>query len=152
MRKYIHYGNNNFEMGKFNEIRNTSRKNWNKPIGGLWACDVNSQLSWLSWCKEEEFTYTDFTKSFCFLLSKSCRLLKVDNIEVLKEKGLFPKNYDYKKPFLDYIFFDFEQIKKSYDAIEVLISRDERLYYTFYGWDCDSILIMNPDVISIINP
>ena len=42
---------------------------------------------------------------------------------------------------------DFEKLAQEYDAIEVLISGDPGLYYELYGWDCDSILIMNPEII-----
>lgn len=38
-------------------------------------------------------------------------------------------------------------MSKDYDAVEVLISEDRRLYQQLYGWDCDSILIMNPDIV-----
>ena len=45
---------------------------------------------------------------------------------------------------------DFEKLASRYDAIEVLISKDGRLYSALYGWDCDSILILNPNVIITI--
>ena len=42
---------------------------------------------------------------------------------------------------------DFEQLRKDgWDAVEVEIGR---LYWQLYGWDCDSILIMNPEVIVV---
>lgn len=43
--------------------------------------------------------------------------------------------------------YDFEKLSEEYDVIEVLISEDHRLYHMFYGWDCDSIVIMNPNII-----
>lgn len=46
-----------------------------------------------------------------------------------------------------FIALDFEEIKKEYDAIEVLISEDDQLYWDLYGWDCDSLLILNKDII-----
>ena len=45
------------------------------------------------------------------------------------------------------IFLDFEKLSKEYDAIEVNISECRDLYYSLCGWDCDSILIMNSDII-----
>ncbi|MFR3519297.1 MAG: hypothetical protein ACLTT4_12785 [Coprobacillus cateniformis] len=42
---------------------------------------------------------------------------------------------------------DFEELKRQYDAIEVNISNDYGLYWKLYGWDCDSILVMNSDVV-----
>ena len=42
---------------------------------------------------------------------------------------------------------DFEKLAETYDAIEVSISDDFELYYQLYGWDCNSIVIMNPKII-----
>lgn len=50
---------------------------------------------------------------------------------------------------LDDIFPDFENmLKNGIDAIQLNLSDGNyELYFPLYGWDCDSILIMNPDVI-----
>jgi hypothetical protein len=45
---------------------------------------------------------------------------------------------------------DFEKLARDYDAVEILAGSNVDLYYAFYGWDCDSILIMNPYVIKEI--
>ena len=52
---------------------------------------------------------------------------------------------------------DFELLTYEYDAIELHLSEDnsrgdfmECLYWVLYGWDCDSILIMNPDVVEVL--
>ena len=49
--------------------------------------------------------------------------------------------------FSSWILLDFEKLAETYDAVEVSISSDFDLYYKLYGWDCDSIVIMNPDVV-----
>ena len=43
---------------------------------------------------------------------------------------------------------DFEKLAEQYDAIKVSISSDYRLYRALTGWDCDSILIMTPDIVN----
>ena len=49
---------------------------------------------------------------------------------------------------VEWVFIDFEKLaEQGWDAVEVKISNDMRLYWALYGWDCDSILIMNPDVV-----
>ena len=50
---------------------------------------------------------------------------------------------------LDMVYLDFEAIALKYDAIEVNISNDWKLYDALYGWDCDSILVMNKKIIEI---
>ena len=48
-------------------------------------------------------------------------------------------------------FPDFEKlVSDGVDAIEFFISDDNKLYWDLYGWDCDSILIMNPNIIKLI--
>ncbi len=52
-----------------------------------------------------------------------------------------------------WITLDFEELSKSYDGIELHLSEEETedifngLYWKLYGWDCDSILIFNKDII-----
>ena len=41
------------------------------------------------------------------------------------------------------------QIENGIDAIEFNISNDWDLYMALYGWDCDSILILNPNIIEM---
>lgn len=43
---------------------------------------------------------------------------------------------------------DFEKLKSlGCDALEIFAGSNRTLYDLFYGWDCDSILILNKDVI-----
>lgn len=51
---------------------------------------------------------------------------------------------------------DFEKAAKIYDGIQLHLSDEIRdrydagLYARLYGWDCDSLLVMNPDIIEEI--
>lgn len=42
--------------------------------------------------------------------------------------------------------YDFERIAKEYDVIDFKIGE---LYMALYGWDVDSIVVLNPDVIKV---
>ena len=72
----------------------------------------------------------------------------------LKYKNLMQKNNNIQKTDLSLTCLktvDFEQlIANRIDAIEFNLSNDWGLYMALYGWDCDSTLILNPDVIKII--
>ena len=140
---YIHYGHKQFNNDLFNEIKN---RDWVKPDGGLWASNINAEYGWKDWCEANDFRECKEENSFTFRIKNGFKILKIDNIKILKE---LPKaNIPYK---FSWVTLDFEKIKKEYDAIEVLISKDYRLYYQLYGWDCDSLLVLNKNCIEILN-
>lgn len=145
MDKYIHYGHTVFDINLFCPIKN--RTMFSKPFGGFWASKVNALYGWKDWCENENFCECSEKQSVIFTLSDSAKILTINSIKDLEE---LPKA---KQPvevagslFENYI--DFEKlIELGYDAVEVNISSDDRLYMALYGWDCDSILIMNPKII-----
>lgn len=138
--KYIHYGDNKFDINKFNHIVN--RPEFTKPIGGFWGSRVNAEFGWKDWCIENEFK-ADLDNYFEFELKDNAKILIINNIEQLEK---LPQ-VNNKITFKIWKCLDFEKLSKEYDAIEILISKDHRLYQEVYGWDCDSILVMNPRVI-----
>ena len=139
MKKYIHYGSTNFDRRVF--VVPTNVFAFTKPSGGLWASPVDAEFGWKDWCEREDFEWCDFKKSFTFALSEHARVLNISSVEVL---GELPQCDTY----LDWTLLDFEKLlADGWDAAEVSISADPRLYWTLYGWDCDSIVVLNPDVI-----
>jgi len=143
MTEYIHYGNKKFDKNKFDEIKNLL---FSKPLGGLWASKVNSEYGWKSWCENVAFHLDKYREDNCFKfrLKKNANVLiitKKEELEKLPKQNL-PEDYNSL-----FVALDFEKLAKQYDAMEVLISEDSGLYWDLYGWDCDSILIMNKDVI-----
>lgn len=147
---YIHYGSDKFERELFMPIVN--REMFTKPYGGLWASDVESNDSWKQFCLESEWRINRLNKSFKFQIDESARIIQLTNIEDLKQlpRQTMPKNHI---EILDkeemWICPDFEQlVKDGVDAVQLNLSTgDYELYYKLYMWDCDSILIMNPDII-----
>lgn len=142
MKKYIHYGHKNFDRNLFVPIAN--RKDFAKPIGGLWASATDAEYGWKDWCKDSNFCECKEENSFKFILSDNARVLKINTISDTK---YLPKA-DSTLKYCMWICLDFEKLKDEYDAIEIDISGDG-IYFGLYGWDCDSILIMNPDVVII---
>lgn len=147
MSTYIHYGHNGnktYDPEKFREIKN---QEFIKPVGGLWASAVDATYGWKDWCEDQSYSECDPGNAFTFKLASWARVLVIDSTEVLKT---LPKA---DPPFRSSnVFLDFEKIKESYDAIELLISKDQRLYYKLYGWDCDCILVLNKDAIKEVTP
>lgn len=140
---YIHYGNNKFDKNRFVEIKNEGCV---KPIGGFWASNINAKYGWKDWCKDEKFRKCREVNSFKFKLKAGTNVLTIDNAKILKELPIINSPYKFS-----WVNLDFEQIAKKYDAIEVLISEDNQLYWDLYGWDCDSLLVLNKECIEVIN-
>ena len=147
MKTYIHYGSKEFLKDKVSPIKN--EKYFSKPKGGLWASPLDTNMGWRDWCKSEDFRECNEENSFTFALADAARVLSIKQSSDLNDLPKIETDYFNK------MYLDFEELTKQYDAIEVSISSSydldgdwhETLYYKLYGWDCDSILIMNPDIV-----
>ena len=153
---YIHYGSDEFKLEKFKPIKNVLLSV--KPKGGLWASPIDAKLGWKKWCEENKIQFAKFDKSFTFVLKPETRLLFIDDAKQLEDLPKV-KNPAIFENFNLWACLDFEQLSKEYDAIEITLSEEKShnnefwggLYDKLYGWDCDSICIMNPDCIEV-NP
>ena len=149
---YIHFGAPHFIPDLVQPIKNLAF--FSKPAGGLWASPVDAEFGWIDWMNENDYLGREsITKSFFqFKLKPETRLLTITDVSQLAnlphrgDEDCFIED----KLFSAWQLLDFEELAKSYDAIEVILSADWRLYHELYGWDCDSILIMNKDIIEII--
>lgn len=140
-KKYIHYGHKHFDREKFQPIRNC--RSFTKPFGGFWASPVDAEFGWKQWCDREDFRECRVEDSFTFTLSEKARVITVlsaNGAKVLPQQDN-PHDFHWVTP-------DFEKLaEQGWDAVEVKLSADFGLYWALYGWDCDSILILNPEVI-----
>ena len=142
MKKYIHYGSTKFEPETFNPIQN---RLFVKPTGGFWASPIETEWGWKDWCEAENYEECEKENSFTFTLSENANVLYLNNVEDLDSLPKFLNN-----SIMGIVYLDFEKILESgYDAIEIHLEAFslEGLYGKLYGWDCDSILIMNPEII-----
>lgn len=144
IEKYIHYGHRHFNKDLFSPIKNIP--SLTKPSGGLWASNIYAIRGWKDWCDDNEFRRCEKDNSFKFILAIDAKILTINSSNDLEN---LPKGED-KYGMSSWAILDFEKISQKYNAIEVNISSDGMLYYNLYGWDCDSILVMNPDVIQEI--
>lgn len=141
-KKYIHYGHRVFDRETFRPIRNALT--FTKPYGGFWASPVDAVFGWKEWCDRENFRECRKNRSFTFTLSENARVITIASMDGLKALAQVE---DELSP-MDWVLLDFEELRsQGWDAIEVSLTADPRLYWALYGWDCDSILILNPDVI-----
>ena len=147
MTMYIHYGDTRFRPKLYREIKNLEYRN--KPSGGLWASAVDAEYGWKQWCEDNGFREIKDQVSFCFTLTDDANVYYINSIY----DALRLPQAEQPDPFLERNYPDFERMKyECIDAIEYNLSKDWRLYDELYGWDCDCILILNPDVIKEIKP
>jgi len=144
--RFIHYGSDKFDLNLFSSVKN--RNGWNKPTGGLWASPVNKKnRTWRDWCLSECFNVNRLGSSFKFDINfNSDRILKILSESDIPKiaKYIYSSTEDY------YIKgYDFELLSKDYDALYINAGSNGKLYFEFYGWDCDSIIIFNPSIIRI---
>lgn len=144
--KLIVYGKSSFNQEDFTPIKND---NWCKPRGGLWTSLINSKLGWKQWCLSEDFEIDKLSTHF--LISYTGNTLKIDSLEDAKKMI-----WEQHKQSYFTIIPDFEQMQKEgIDAIWLTPQGESETRfnseYSLYGWDCESVLVMNPDYISIPN-
>lgn len=158
---FIHYGSSEYDEDRFCEICNEYIPH-NKPEldTGLWASPLDSDYSWKDLTTEDELMRLDFDKDnyFVFKLKDNARIIKITSLDDLSKLS----KYKIDNPYLnktDNISIDFEKMKEDYDAIIVYLYRDtskkcrpgNNLHISFCGWDCDSILVLNKEVVEPID-
>lgn len=146
---YVHYGNDHFDESLFCRIRN--REYSNKPFGGLWASPEESDITWKEWCDFEEFRKYDENDCFKFKLKPNAKVLVLECKDDLANLPRVEVDLTYISMNID---IDFEKLAEDYDAIMVYIRRGKEyfdsLYHELYGWDCDTLLVMNKEIIEVI--
>lgn len=143
MKKYIHYGGSRFEPSKFDVIRNGAGIAHNKPWGGLWGSPVDSACGWKWFASSEGIVpLSELTEenSFIFTLREDARILTIKN----REDSVLPMVEMIRLDGSRLIAVDYVGLSAHYDAVEVEI---QHTYFCMSGWDCDSIVVLNPDVI-----
>lgn len=136
----IHYGHRVFSSEAFDSPKNLY---FTKPHGGLWASSIDAKFGWKEWCDHTGFRNCNATNAFHFTIKEDANVLKIDSLE--KAKSLPVQQCDLPVPTK---FYDFEKmVRGGIDVIDFRLSECPDLYWEMLGWDCDSILILNPDVV-----
>lgn len=142
--EYVHYGNTKYDSSKFKAIKNREFP-FVKPYGGLWASARNAKYGWKDWCEAEEFRDCDESNSFQFNIAETANVLNIHTIQDLSKTPHVSSEHE------RLVYIDFEKlVQDGVDAVELHLSDDSKLYWALYGWDCDSILIMNPEIVEPI--
>lgn len=141
--EFIHYGHDKFDKDLFVPVKNIG---FVKPVGGLWASPLYSNHSWRDWCLRENFrTEIYFNIYFTFTVNKDAKVYTIDSLNHLRLLSNYFDSMSNRN------ILDFELIAKEYDAIWLTEEGEIATRYTrpltLYGWDCESLLVLNPNVI-----
>lgn len=135
----IHFGHDAFDLEKFNPI---SDAHWVKPNGGLWASPVSSERGWKEWCEAEDFGSLD--TSFSFMARG--RFLVVDGKSDMDELSWIDIP---SSPFISFEIL----LACGIDAVHLTDKGETETRFTrprsLYGWDCESVLVMNPECVRV---
>lgn len=144
--EFITYGLGKFDKSKFDSVKNDD---FIKPIGGLWSCPVNSDWGWKDWCEYNGFKEERLSNWFKFKLDENSNVFVIDNPEDLNEMN---EMANYVTLYGD-VFPDFEKLSGSFDGILLTDIGESCTRFThpgLRGWDVESLLIFNPEVIEVV--
>ena len=160
MQKYVTYGLGN----KFNPDKLVTDLTCSigKPASAWWGSPINTEFGWKDWCKSENFIpsrglsfeeYFSDNNKIVWTLKEGSKILLIDSIYDLN---------DFQR--LDYIVegkydsweFDFKKIlNDGYTAIQLNDAGIghyfmNRLELLMNSWDCESIVVLDPSKIVIL--
>lgn len=147
--EFIHYGHDKFDKNLFIPIINVD---FVKPVGGLWASPINSRCSWKDWCVSKDFHLPSLNRSFRFKLKNGSRIFVIGDKKSLYFLPIYKDSYVLGSIYN--LSLDFELISKSYDALWLTdkgkkATDNPMEYLNLCGWDCESLLVLNPNIIII---
>lgn len=144
---YIHYGSTHFRPEAFVTPVNDD---WTKPKGGLWAClkDNEHAYTWKKWNESEEFRECNDDYAFCFTLKDDANIHYIYcPLDLYTLPLLSNRESEVKIDFEKCLSIGIDAIELRYFGDWEKASPSGELYWKLWGWDCDSIIILNPDCI-----
>jgi hypothetical protein len=136
----IHYGASQYNPELFDPI--SDRVYRNKPCGGLWTSPIDSEYGWKDWSGAND--YGDLSEHFVVKFSGS--MIIIDSYKDMLEM-----------PWVNHSGRDFISFQAycpgyfEYDAIHLTAKGEEETRFShpkdLYGWDCETVLILNPESI-----
>lgn len=158
MREFITYfapGLELFSKDKIVTNLEPSPMKNNKPTEAWWGSPVDAEFGWKDWCENEEWYLENVTedKAIHWYLDESAKILQIryDNVD----DPNIPWIYESQLP----ISIDWYEVSKQYDAVELMdASMGHRILpminetsrwkeFQFNSWDCQSLVILNPEKI-----
>jgi hypothetical protein len=138
--KLITYGcGDTYEPSEFRSVEN---KNHMKPKGGLWASPINCNYGWREWCDDNDFG--DRSTQFEIIFTGNVLVINsAADIDLL----------DWRDDVFYRSIVDYEKLQgRGVDAIYITEKGEQETRFLqprdLYGYDCECVLIMNPEGIA----
>ena len=139
MRRLVHYGADHFDPSLFVPVHDA---HWIKPKGGLWSSPVESEFGWRQWCKTEDWNLDRLDKSFEFDIRG--RVMVIDSVESMNELPWIEAGPLQCISFECLMAAGVDAVHLTWEGqVATRFSRPRSLY----GWDCECVLVMNPEII-----
>lgn len=151
---YRHFGSTAYDPAKFERVVN--QPYYVKPEGGLWASPLyltGMTTAWETRCLTQGFRLKRLESYFDFRLSPSANVYTITRLPDLIQLLRVAAGLGSKDSFQRYL--DFEKLATRYDALLLTKEGEERTRHgnvNLYGWECESLLVMNPQVVETLPP
>lgn len=147
---YRHFGSGAFRPECFAEITNDPVRS--KPYGGLWASRVGASRGLEEFCQRERYNTASLQEHFDFTLLPDANVYM---IRTMKDITVLPMRENPNPAVYGMYLPDFEKcIGLGIDAVELAWYGGEfrqadsgPVGGALRSWDCDSIVILNPNII-----
>lgn len=153
--KFCFVGGSYYDRKYFEETKCSDEFDFLKPIGGLWLCPYHNNKNpsaWIDFIKNNDME-RDITHITIFELKENSNVLVLDDPYTFEEE--YGRFIDYREGRLARSNIKFNEIKNEYDAFfidgsivtSVSGSYCASLPVRLYGWDVETLYVMNPDIL-----
>lgn len=151
-KRYVTYLDSKEEFDKhliYTDL--SSRGSINKPKIAWWGSPVDAEYGWKEWCENNEYEF-NFDNPIYWTMKEGSKIYTIDFIDTESDPDNQLSQYIVDDGFGS-CYLDYQRMKDDgIDAVELynaaighlFISRIETM---FNSWDCESIVVLNPDVI-----
>ena len=158
-KTYRHYGSDKYNRDIKVDL-SYKKLTLSKPKkAALWGTPIESDFGWKDWCEREDFDLDSLKTYFDFKLRPGSKVLIIENEQDLDGLDEFIHHDEYANDIghddlilmifgyrrAEQVLLNWEKLVSIVDAVEILYN--DFTCYRFYGWDCDSICVLNPDAI-----
>ena len=158
--KYWYNHGESFDASKIQIELGNPEFQWGKPDLGFWGSLWNASFGWKEWCIAENYGDYDWNNPIYFRLKSNSTILKIYredlNDDVLSKYVILDEKM-YHAIHREHYFLDYNKIvDDGIDAVELMDgSIGHSIWYNKYeqifnSWDCESIVVLNKDVLEFI--